>query len=268
MREAITTMSTNPYQIWLEAGGQKLLLPVNPEKIDIKVNGNNQSVTVAELGEVVIPQSTRAMVLSFSSFFPATSFRGCQYAPAETLSTVGDYNGDGVVNVRDLAAKARTEKSMNTATVTMSDNAMKVLPHYCINFILNAMHSKLPVRVCVTKCDILQYMTIESFSYSQGDLDVGDYSYSISFKSYKTVTLKKINVNTSTGKASVSNTVQRVNNTVKPKTYTVKSGDTLCTIAKKYYGYVAAYKKIYEANKKIIGANPNMIKAGMVLTLP
>ena len=49
-------LSTNPYQIWLEANSQKLLLPVNPEKIDIKVNGNNQSVTVAELGEIVMPQ--------------------------------------------------------------------------------------------------------------------------------------------------------------------------------------------------------------------
>ena len=54
----------------------------------------------------------------------------------------------------------------------------------------------------------------------------------------------------------------------KPKTYTVKSGDCLYNIAKKYYGDGSKYTKIYEANKKIIGSNPNLIKAGQVLTIP
>ena len=54
----------------------------------------------------------------------------------------------------------------------------------------------------------------------------------------------------------------------KPKTYTVKSGDCLYNIAKKYYGDGSKYTKIYEANKKIIGSNSNLIKAGQVLTIP
>lgn len=263
-------MSTNPYQIWLEKDGQKLLLPVNPPKIDIKVNGNNQSVTVAELGEVITPQSPKATVLSFSSVFPAVSFRGCQYAPQETtLSNVGDYNGDGVVNVRDMAAKARAEKNLATSTVTVaSENTMKVLPHFCINFILSAMKSKLPVRVCITKCDFIRYMVIDSFNYSQSGGSVGDYDYFISFKDYRPVNIKKIDVNKQTGKATVSSTPKRVDNTVRPKTYTVKSGDTIYAIAKKYYGDIIQYRKIYEANKKQIGSNPNRIKPGMTLTLP
>ena len=268
MRKVTTAMSTNPYQIWLEADGEKLLLPVNPEKIDIKVNGNNQSVTVVELGEIVVPQAPKATVLSFSSFFPAVSFTGCQYAVNDTISTVGDFNGDGKTDVRDLAAKARAQKNLGGGAITVSsDNTMKVTPHYCISFILSAMKAKIPVRVCITKCDFIRHMTIESFNYTPGEGDVGDYNYSISFKDYRSVNIKAININKA-GKGVVSNTPKRVDNTVRPKTYTVKSGDTIYALAKKYYGDVIQYRKIYDANKKLIGSNPNRIKPGMTLTLP
>lgn len=52
------------------------------------------------------------------------------------------------------------------------------------------------------------------------------------------------------------------------QTYTVKSGDSLCAIAKKYYGSSSKYTDIYNANKSVIGGNPNLIKPGQVLTLP
>lgn len=53
----------------------------------------------------------------------------------------------------------------------------------------------------------------------------------------------------------------------KASTYTVKKGDTLWGIAKKYYGNGAKYTKIYEANKGKI-KNPNLIYVGQVLTIP
>lgn len=49
--------------------------------------------------------------------------------------------------------------------------------------------------------------------------------------------------------------------------YTVKKGDTLWGIAKKYLGNGAKYTQIYDANKSII-SNPNLIKVGQVLTIP
>lgn len=52
------------------------------------------------------------------------------------------------------------------------------------------------------------------------------------------------------------------------KKYTVVKGDTLWGIAKKYYGDGSKYKKIYDANKKVIGSDPNLIKLGQVLTIP
>jgi nucleoid-associated protein YgaU len=50
--------------------------------------------------------------------------------------------------------------------------------------------------------------------------------------------------------------------------YTVKAGDTLSKIAKKYYGDESLYLKIYEANKDQIGSSPDKIKVGMILKIP
>jgi nucleoid-associated protein YgaU len=50
--------------------------------------------------------------------------------------------------------------------------------------------------------------------------------------------------------------------------YTVKAGDTLSKIAKKYYGDESLYTKIYEANKDQIGSSPDKIKVGMILKIP
>ena len=51
-------------------------------------------------------------------------------------------------------------------------------------------------------------------------------------------------------------------------TYTVRYGDTLSAIASQAYGNKHGWKGIYAANRDIIGANPNVIKAGQALWIP
>ena len=50
--------------------------------------------------------------------------------------------------------------------------------------------------------------------------------------------------------------------------YTVQAGDTLSAIALKFYGDASQYMVIYEANKALIGDNPDLIKAGQDLIIP
>jgi len=52
------------------------------------------------------------------------------------------------------------------------------------------------------------------------------------------------------------------------KYYTVKKGDCLWHIAQKYYGSGGKWRVIYDANRGVIGCNPNLIYAGQRLVLP
>lgn len=52
------------------------------------------------------------------------------------------------------------------------------------------------------------------------------------------------------------------------KTYTVKAGDTLSSIAKRFLGSVTRWREIYDLNRKVIGPDPDAITPGMVLELP
>lgn len=50
--------------------------------------------------------------------------------------------------------------------------------------------------------------------------------------------------------------------------HTVKSGETLSHISLHYYKTANRWKEIYEANKAVIGDNPNKIYPGQVLVIP
>jgi nucleoid-associated protein YgaU len=52
------------------------------------------------------------------------------------------------------------------------------------------------------------------------------------------------------------------------RTYVVKSGDSLSKIAKELYGDAKRWPEIYEANKALVGDNPNLIHPGQTLVIP
>lgn len=115
-------------------------------------------------------------------------------------------------------------------------------------------------------------VTIENLTYGQND-GTGDIYYNIELKEYRKPKVKK---STKKGtKEEVSKTNNKVKKpvtttktkTVKSQTYVVKKGDTLTGIAKKLTGTSANWKAIYNANKKVIGSNPNKIYPGQKLVI-
>ena len=69
--------SDKKYQFWLEAGGKRIQLPVNPETVKISRSGNNSSMTIIGLGEITNIQEPKSAVISFSGIFPKAYFPGC-----------------------------------------------------------------------------------------------------------------------------------------------------------------------------------------------
>lgn len=51
-------------------------------------------------------------------------------------------------------------------------------------------------------------------------------------------------------------------------TYTVREGDTLWSISQRFYGTPWKWEQIWDANRSVIGDNPNEIQPGMTLRIP
>jgi nucleoid-associated protein YgaU len=56
-------------------------------------------------------------------------------------------------------------------------------------------------------------------------------------------------------------------NKARPQWYSVQKGDTLASIAKRFYGNAEAWRNIYQANRQTLSA-PDQLKIGMRLRLP
>ena len=133
-------------------------------------------------------------------------------------------------------------------------------PYECVKIMEDWRKKGQDIRFIVTGTDINIPVIIESFSYGEvaGSRDV---EYSLNLKEHKSVTIQQV---ATTSKPNNGNTNTRPSNPpATPKTHKVVKGDSLWSIAQKYYGDGSKYRKIKEANK---GKYPSLSKNNIIYT--
>lgn len=60
--------------IFIEYSGVVIQIPVNPQTFNVKTGGNNATMEIITLGEIVIPKKKKLSSISWESFFPYESW--------------------------------------------------------------------------------------------------------------------------------------------------------------------------------------------------
>ncbi len=214
------------------------LLPVPPEKITTKVNGNNKTVTLINDGEINILKKAGLTDIDFTVEIPQSKY---PYAVYKDGFKEAGYFFDIFENLKNSL------KPFQFIVCRRMPSGRKLL--------------STNIRV-----------SLEDYKITESAKNGFDFEVQLKLKQYRDYGTKQINVQLASGKPRASVEPKReTNNSPAPssaQSYTVKSGDCLCAIARRFYGDDKRYIDIYNANKSIIGGNPNLIMPGQKLTIP
>ena len=227
-------MPNNGYEFYLD----KCLLPVTPSGLDIKIENNNRTVTLINEGEVNVLKTAGLTNIEFTCVIPQVIY---PFAVYKEGFKGADYFLDYFEN---LKSSKRPFQFI----------VCRKLPNSRTLFNTN-------IRV-----------SLEDYKIMEDVKDGFDVSVKINLKQWRDFGTRTVNVTLKADKKKASVEPKRDKSTSpapkKSKTYTVVKGDCLWNIAKKFYGSGAKYTVIYNANKSVIGGNPNLIYVGQVLTIP
>lgn len=142
-------------------------------------------------------------------------------------------------------------------------------PHDFVRQIENWRDTRHNIRLIVTGTPVTIPAFVSDFTIEPERAgSPGDVYYSISLTEFRTPQIRVAEAKTGAKVTAAATRPAATKET--PKSYTVARGDTLFKIAAKpvIYGKGADWRKIYDANKGIIGKNPDLIKVGQKLVIP
>lgn len=142
-------------------------------------------------------------------------------------------------------------------------------PQQAMNQLTAWTAAKGPVRLIITGTIINVLVLVTAFpTYFRGG-EPGDVYYDLTLRTWREIKVRTA-AEAVAPAASPGVAQQRSRPDLKPvpKIYVVKPGDSLWKIAKLQLGDGRKYKAIYDANKAVIGPDPNLIKPGMKLVMP
>lgn len=210
-----------------------ILMPVAPSKINTKIKNKNRTITLINEGEANILKSAGLQEISFNMLIPAYKYPFALYLGGIFLP-ISYY-----IEVLD---RLKNRKEPFQLIIIREG-------------VLGALGFDTNLKVSLEDYQILE--------------DAGngrDVTVSIKLKQYQEKTKTVVRVATVVGGGAVKYILEKVRDSSKKieKTYKVKEGDTLYTIAKKQLGNGEKYRDLITINKL---GNSSDIEVGQVIRL-
>lgn len=215
----------------------KVLLPVPPSKMTTKISNKNKTVTLINDGEVSILKSQGLTEISFDLLLPNVEY------------PFADYKNGKFKEAKYFLDKFEKLKLNKTS----------------FQFIVSRELSK-GKDLFSTNITV----SLEDYSIIEDAKEGVDVTASIKLKQYKPFSTKVVQLQTTIAASSSSGVIfipakeetpPKVNTSTIPP-YTVKSGDCLWNICKRFLGDGSKYSQIAKLNNI---SNPNLIYPGQVI---
>ena len=227
-------MAQNGYDFYLG----RCLLPIAPPKLTVKINNANETVTLMNEGEINILRQAGLTDIEFECRIPQEKypfavykdgFKGADYFLGCFESLKTDRKPFQFIVCR----RRPTGKQLFDTNIKVAMEDYRIEEDAEDGF------------------DVLVKIKLKQWR------DYGTKTVDIAFNMQKPKASVEPRRETSSSPAPAS-----------AQAYTVVRGDCLWNIAKKVYGNGGKYTVIYNANRSVIGGNPNLIYPGQVLTIP
>lgn len=216
----------------------KILLPIAPSKLTVKIGNENKTLTLINEGEINVLKKAGLTEIDFDATIPNVEYPFATYK-----------NGfQSAKTFLDAIEKLKTDQKPFQFIVT------RTFPNGKAIFNTNMK------------------VSLENYTIKEEAKQGFDATVTFKLKQYRDYGTKTCKIKIETTKKAVTAEPKR-ETTSSPapvkqnKTYTVVRDDCLWNIAKKFYGNGSQYTKIYNANKDKI-KSPNLIYPGQVLTIP
>lgn len=222
-------MTQNGYDFYLDG----CLLPVTPQKLEMKINNGNKTITLINGGEVNILKTAGLTDVELECMLPQVPYPFAVYQ-------------DGF---RDAHFFLDYFEALKTCKRPFRFIVCRRMPQG------GALY------------DTNMRMSMEDYKITEDAKEGFDVKVKIKLKQWRDYGTKTASIAADGTEASIE-TQRETDNASTAQTYEVRKGDCLWNIAKKFYGNGSQYTVIYHANKELIGGSPNLIYPGQVLIIP
>ena len=234
------------YEFYLD----KLLLPVTPSKVQTKVQNQNKTITLINEGEVNLIKAPGLTEISFDALLPMHEYPFATYQKLNAIAT----------------NKYGNKASIFKSTFNKMEYSGFLYPNYYTDHLKHLKLNMKPFYFKIVRDDNIfdtnLLVTLEDYNIVEDAKDGSDITVSIKLKQYIEYGTKQVPLNKLVSSKKKARTT--ANSTSGTQYYTVKKGDTMWAIAKKFLGDGSKCWNLAKLNGL---KNPNLIKVGQKIKI-